>query len=688
MKLFCLVCLCFSVFASFALTIYDVQYTIVPGANNTYPSLYNGQEVTVTGIVTGTGFAGYVDNYFIAMPGGGPWSGIYVYKANFFNTTNPVVVVGDEVEVTGYVAEYYGYTEISGNSNPVTVTLLSSGNPVPNPAVVQTSQLVDPADAEQYEGCFVEVQNVVVTSEQNNYGEWYVTDVSAVPCQVDDGFFYLNSVTPPIVITLGMEWAIIRGCLDYSYNEYAINPRTPDDLIDTVPLIADFSANPLIGPAPLQVTFTDESIGAIISWEWDFDNDGTIDSSEQNPIHIYNEAGIYTVTLTVGDGSSTATETKVDYIVVEQALSADFSADPLNGLVPLEVFFTDESSGAITSWEWDFDSDGTIDSNEQNPVHIFDEIGTYTVTLTISDGSTVLSETKEDYIVVEQNVIADFSANPLSGLAPLNVQFTNESWGEISEYAWDFDNDGTIDSNEENPSYTYETAGIYTVSLTVYDLSGNYSSTETKVDYIAVGESIIAFFTAFPLAGLAPLEVSFTDQSSGPITIWEWDFDNDGTIDSNEQNPQYIYLEGGLYSISLTVSDGTIFDSFTRIDYIEVSEVSIQNNTIPHITNVASNPNPFYLTSASGNSFTRITFNSSAKQADDLEVVIYNLKGQRIKTIPRESIYSSQINSNQVFGSADWDGRDETGRLMPTGVYCALIKAEGIQTSHKMLLLK
>jgi hypothetical protein len=217
-----------------SVTIYDVQYTTVPGTDNTYPSLYNGQEVTVTGIVVGTGFTGYEDNYYIAMPGGGPWSGIYVYKANFFNTTNPVVAVGDEVEVTGYVSEYYGFTEISGNSNPVTVTLLSSGNPVPNPVVVQTSQLVEPANAEQYEGCFVEVQNVVVTSEQNNYGEWYVTDTSAVPCQVDDGFFYLDSVTPPIVITLGMEWAIIRGCLDYSYSEYAINPRTPDDLIDEV----------------------------------------------------------------------------------------------------------------------------------------------------------------------------------------------------------------------------------------------------------------------------------------------------------------------------------------------------------------------------------------------------------------------------------------------------------------------
>ncbi len=214
----------------FATTIYDVQYTDVAGPDGTYPSLLDGDEVTVIGIVTGAEFSGYKDNFYIEMAEGGPWSGIYIHMAG--DTT---MVVGDEVEITGTVQEYYGFTEISGyNSTFISVTLLSSGNTIPTPLLAQTADLVDAATAEQYESCLVEVNDVVVTEEQINFGQWYVTDISATPCQIDDGFFYLDSVTPEIVIVLGMEWAIIRGCLDYGYDEYGINPRTPEDLIDEV----------------------------------------------------------------------------------------------------------------------------------------------------------------------------------------------------------------------------------------------------------------------------------------------------------------------------------------------------------------------------------------------------------------------------------------------------------------------
>jgi hypothetical protein len=210
--------LTFAVFI-YATTIYDIQYTTEAGPDGTYPSPLDGEEVTVVGIVTG---ANYNNNnpFFMSDPGGGPWHGIFVYQ---FDTT---VALGDEVEVTGTVSEYYGLTELGY----ATVTVLSSGNPVPEPMDVSTMNLVVAAQAEQYEGCLVRVTDVEVVEAQNSYGEWYVDDGS-LECQVDDGFFYLDSVTPPIEITVGMEWASITGCVDYSYDEYAINPRTPDDLV-------------------------------------------------------------------------------------------------------------------------------------------------------------------------------------------------------------------------------------------------------------------------------------------------------------------------------------------------------------------------------------------------------------------------------------------------------------------------
>ena len=85
------------------------------------------------------------------------------------------------------------------------------------------------------------------------------------------------------------------------------------------PITAEFTADITGGQAPLIVNFTDLSISSpdpIISWEWDFDNDGTIDSYDQNPTWTYNDLGSYTVSLTVSDGTNTDGETKADYISV------------------------------------------------------------------------------------------------------------------------------------------------------------------------------------------------------------------------------------------------------------------------------------------------------------------------------------------------------------------------------------
>jgi PKD repeat protein len=83
-----------------------------------------------------------------------------------------------------------------------------------------------------------------------------------------------------------------------------------------VPLNADFTASPTSGDAPLLVSFTDASSGSPTSRSWDFDNDGTVDSTATNPTHTYSTPGTYTVKLTVSDGATSDTETKTGYITV------------------------------------------------------------------------------------------------------------------------------------------------------------------------------------------------------------------------------------------------------------------------------------------------------------------------------------------------------------------------------------
>jgi PKD repeat protein len=97
-------------------------------------------------------------------------------------------------------------------------------------------------------------------------------------------------------------------------------------------------------------------------------------------------------------------------------------------------------------------------------------------------------------------------------------------------------------------------------------LSGGENATQHQVN-------ITADFNAAPLSGTVPLVVQFTDLSTAEnttITSWAWDFENDGTIDSTEQDPTWTYTENGTFSVSLTVSDDDISDTETKIDYITV----------------------------------------------------------------------------------------------------------------------
>jgi PKD repeat protein len=162
--------------------------------------------------------------------------------------------------------------------------------------------------------------------------------------------------------------------------------------------------------------------------------------------------------------------------------------------------------------------------------------------------------------------MAAFTGSPTSGTGSLTVNFTDQSTGHIRSWLWDFGDDGT--STSQNPSHTYTSPGRYTVSLTVTGAGG--SDTETRTNYIYVYESPVADFTGAPTSGTSPLTVNFTDQSTGDVTSWSWNFGDDGT--STLQNPSHEYTAAGDYTVSLTVSGPGGSDTETKTNYISVSD--------------------------------------------------------------------------------------------------------------------
>jgi len=240
-----------------------------------------------------------------------------------------------------------------------------------------------------------------------------------------------------------------------------------------------FSADPTSGNRPLSVQFTDQSVGSVISHFWEF-GDGII-STEINPSHTYYTTGSFTVTLIVTGTVSTNQKTIPACINVGEAPPvADFLGSPREGVAPLNVVFTDTTTGFVDAWLWDFGDQFT--STETSPSHSYTEAGTYTVTLSTSGPGGGDTEIKEAYVTAYASAQASFSASPTSGAAPLTVSFSNTSVGDFTTSLWDF-GDG-ITSTLQSPMHTFTVPGVFTVSLTINGPGG--LDLELSPEYISV----------------------------------------------------------------------------------------------------------------------------------------------------------------------------------------------------------
>ncbi len=311
--------------------------------------------------------------------------------------------------------------------------------------------------------------------------------------------------------------------------------------------IAAFTQDRTSGLSPLVVRFFNQSSGTINTYFWTFGDGGS--SSEANPIYTFRNPGIYTVTFTVtGPGGSSNFSQQIN-VQSASAPVAAFTQDKTSGPSPLTVQFTNQSTGVITTYNWNF-GDGTT-STEQNPLHQFTAVGTYNVILSVTGPGGTSFVTRK--ITVEDPVIpapvAAFTPDKTTGTAPLTVMFANGSTGQITSYVWDFGDGQT--STDKNAVHTFTGVGNYRVRLTAIG-PGGQSTAESTITVNQPPNAPIAAFFPSTTSGNIPLTVQFTNQSTGQITSYAWNFGDGAT--SVEASPSHTFTSAGTYMVRLTVT--------------------------------------------------------------------------------------------------------------------------------------
>ena len=184
-------------------------------------------------------------------------------------------------------------------------------------------------------------------------------------------------------------------------------------------------------------------------------------------------------------------------------------------------------------------------------------VSAYDTYMNESDNSNEISRT----IGTTNNSTTSRPGGPYTGVegqgVTLNGTGSSDSDGTIVLYEWDIDNNGTYEYSSSSPtrSHTYAQQGTYTIKLRVTDNLGATDESTTTAN--VADTSPAAGFTASMSNETGPLTVQFISNATGydqPLT-YEWDFDNNGSIDSTASNTSYIYSSSGTYTVKLTVTD-------------------------------------------------------------------------------------------------------------------------------------
>ncbi len=272
------------------------------------------------------------------------------------------------------------------------------------------------------------------------------------------------------------------------------------------PPVAQFSAAPTNGGAPLAVTFTDNSTGTITNWFWNFGDGSTTNLNTPGVSHTYTGTGLFSVSETVSGplGTSSTNESNLISVVLPAQLTVtppSLNFGTVVGGQQSALDFAVINSGSLTL-------NGTVEAPapfQINSAPAYSVGAGQTSSVIVAFSPPATAGVYNASVVFSSNggsstnavtgtaiapLVAQFSAAPTNGPAPLTVTFTDTSTGTITNWSWNFGDGAATNLNTAGASHTYTTRGVYTVSLTVTGPAG--SNTETQADLITATHALLA----------------------------------------------------------------------------------------------------------------------------------------------------------------------------------------------------
>lgn len=423
------------------------------------------------------------------------------------------------------------------------------------------------------------------------------------------------------------------------------------DIILPPVVVADFTfqQNPQCGTNT--VNFSDNSLeGFPTNFQWDFGDGTGLNPGTATPTYTYNSPGIFSVKMVADNGIFSDTVVYPNIVQVWPFPNANLKANPTVACDSMEVRFFDQSEGAV-SWNWDFGDGSTSLTNAlQNPPHLFDNAGTYNITLEVTnefgctDDTTLFS-----YITINPSPNAGLSTTDTMVCTTVPVVFDASSSNPINtitEYLWTFEggNPDSILSNTPDGVTVYDRPGTFDVTLMV---TNNFGCTDTVTvkDYIdAIPYPEASFYPDTTVLMMPDTTVQLINTSRYYDT-WQWSYGN-GDGSARERNPIAIYPDSGDYTITLIVENelGCQDTAVVKIKVYEQETIFLPTAFTPD-----------------GDGLNE-TYSPKGRGIKDYEFMVFDRWGQTL-------FRSKSIK----FG---WDGTNRNGDPVPSGIYAYKLYVE------------